>query len=318
QKNQHWLEQHLKRLEVLSQVLDESPTSLIDYISEIQQISQVRYSLFAERDTDNRFHTRVVFDSGYLQDNFTCHLSWAEFEIPLWSNKNQGCQFVPGHHFPDSVKQLVDWPINSGCLITLHPIQNEMDGIMLLLHDKTLPLSSTQVLFVNLYLGRLLQYQIYQKQQKKLKNIPQKLSEEEKMAIFASDAESFTVVAPISSIEAPKDIPSTHKNTIALRVLVAEDSIINQAVIQKMLKHLGHNVDVAENGLVVLDKLQKQDYDLILMDCQMPELDGYATTRKIRHLEKQQQSLRMPIIALTAHALDEHRIKAIWQVWISI
>ncbi|GEM_PF-1485161 len=90
------------------------------------------------------------------------------------------------------------------------------------------------------------------------------------------------------------------------RILVAEDSPINQTVIQKMLYRLGYPNDLVDNGLKVLEAWQNGDYQLILMDCEMPELDGYDAAAEIRKRE-QVQGGHIPIIALTAHALAEHR-----------
>ncbi len=89
------------------------------------------------------------------------------------------------------------------------------------------------------------------------------------------------------------------------RILLAEDNEINQIVAVKQLEALGKEVDVAANGNEVLQALAKCDYALILMDCQMPELDGIETTRTIREMGYTHTDL--PIIALTAHVFDEDR-----------
>jgi CheY-like chemotaxis protein len=87
----------------------------------------------------------------------------------------------------------------------------------------------------------------------------------------------------------------------ARRVLVAEDNVVNQKVIRKLLENQGYHVHVAENGRAALEAFERERFDLILMDCQMPELDGYQATAEIRRREK--GSSRIPIIALTAHAM---------------
>lgn len=89
------------------------------------------------------------------------------------------------------------------------------------------------------------------------------------------------------------------------RILVVEDNKINQLVIGQMLKSLGYPYDVAENGLKAIEALDEQHYDLVLMDCQMPELDGYEATRRIRAAENVTQ--HKTIIALTAHATRGER-----------
>jgi signal transduction histidine kinase/CHASE2 domain-containing sensor protein/response regulator RpfG family c-di-GMP phosphodiesterase/HPt (histidine-containing phosphotransfer) domain-containing protein len=88
-----------------------------------------------------------------------------------------------------------------------------------------------------------------------------------------------------------------------LRILIAEDNKINQKVALKQLISLGYNPDIANHGEEVLDRLSRQEYDLILMDCHMPYLDGYATTKEIRILEQNRR--HTTIIALTASAMQE-------------
>lgn len=89
-----------------------------------------------------------------------------------------------------------------------------------------------------------------------------------------------------------------------LRILLAEDNVVNQLVALKMLSKLGYTVDLATNGLWVLDALSKTEYDLILMDIQMPEIDGIETTRIIR---ERFQATHPSIVALTAEALEGDR-----------
>jgi signal transduction histidine kinase/DNA-binding response OmpR family regulator len=94
-----------------------------------------------------------------------------------------------------------------------------------------------------------------------------------------------------------------------LRVLLAEDNSVNQKLTQLQLKKLGYQSDVAGNGIEVLEALQRQAYDLILMDCQMPELDGYDTAHRLRSNPRLAPHNRHPvrIVALTADAMDRNR-----------
>jgi len=91
-----------------------------------------------------------------------------------------------------------------------------------------------------------------------------------------------------------------------LRVLLAEDNRVNQALATAMLSKRGHRVTVASNGLEALDRLAAEDFDLVFMDVQMPELDGIAATRAIREKEAG-AARRIPIIAMTAHAMAGDR-----------
>ena len=91
----------------------------------------------------------------------------------------------------------------------------------------------------------------------------------------------------------------------AARVLIAEDSKINQKVLAAMLVRRGFTVDIAENGKRAVEMAQAANYDAILMDCQMPEMDGLQATASIRRLSE--ACSRIPIIAVTANAFPEER-----------
>jgi len=93
----------------------------------------------------------------------------------------------------------------------------------------------------------------------------------------------------------------------SLHILVAEDNRINQEVIRRMLRRLGHRFEIASDGRTAVAMVQSRRFDLVLMDIQMPEMDGYAAARAIRALGGTYASL--PIIALTAHALESHRLE---------
>jgi len=107
------------------------------------------------------------------------------------------------------------------------------------------------------------------------------------------------------------DVPVNNGKFSAFRVLLAEDNPVNQALGTAMLEYFGCRTDVAEDGLEALEALTAERYDLILMDCQMPRMDGYEATREIRKRESpgtgESGSRRIPIVALTAHALEGDR-----------
>jgi signal transduction histidine kinase/DNA-binding response OmpR family regulator/HPt (histidine-containing phosphotransfer) domain-containing protein len=91
-----------------------------------------------------------------------------------------------------------------------------------------------------------------------------------------------------------------------LRILLAEDNPVNQEVAQQMLQKRGHTVTIASNGREALKLVAESEFDLILMDIQMPEMDGFQSTAAIRELEKK-GSRRTPIVAMTAHAMKGDR-----------
>ena len=99
-------------------------------------------------------------------------------------------------------------------------------------------------------------------------------------------------------------MPVIQKHYPNCRVLVVDDNTVNQQVVSAMLEQYGCTVDVAGNGLEAVNQVQLLPFHLVLMDCQMPEMDGYQATRRIRELEQAQaDGKHLPIIALTANAM---------------
>ncbi|WP_427500556.1 ATP-binding protein [Methylomonas sp. MED-D] len=95
------------------------------------------------------------------------------------------------------------------------------------------------------------------------------------------------------------------------RILLAEDNPVNQKVAKAMLDQLGYRVRIADNGKSALHIYESEPIDLILMDCMMPEMDGYSAARLIRDSERQQGGARIPIIALTANAMEGDQQKCL-------
>jgi CheY-like chemotaxis protein/anti-sigma regulatory factor (Ser/Thr protein kinase) len=96
-----------------------------------------------------------------------------------------------------------------------------------------------------------------------------------------------------------------HKQSlVGYKVLVVEDNLINQVIASKFLLRWGLQIDMADNGLIALERVKAADYDLILMDLEMPEMDGYSATKAIRSLAGEKYK-SIPIIALTASAFME-------------
>ncbi len=104
-----------------------------------------------------------------------------------------------------------------------------------------------------------------------------------------------------------KEDPKPMAASFSGKVLVVEDSRVNQQVAKMMLKKLGFEVDIADNGEIGVEKFQANEYEMIFMDCQMPVLDGFEATKQIRALEEG-SSKHIPIVALTANVVqrDKH------------
>jgi signal transduction histidine kinase/CheY-like chemotaxis protein/HPt (histidine-containing phosphotransfer) domain-containing protein len=103
---------------------------------------------------------------------------------------------------------------------------------------------------------------------------------------------------------------ATRRTAGPLRILLAEDNLVNQRVASGLLRRRGHEVVVVDNGREALDTLQGGEFDLVLMDVQMPVMDGLEATAAIRRLEEAEGG-HIPIIAMTAHAMDASRTRCL-------
>lgn len=113
-------------------------------------------------------------------------------------------------------------------------------------------------------------------------------------------------VVPPTTISNVKPHPAPKQTTLpSLRILLAEDQPVNQKLMRAVMEQLGHELTIANNGVEAINKLKKNSFDLVLMDIQMPELDGILATKVIRSTDENWR--RIPIIALTAHAMENHK-----------
>ncbi len=112
----------------------------------------------------------------------------------------------------------------------------------------------------------------------------------------------------------PEGVPNPESSTPLhgtgpRHVLLAEDNPVNQRVAKFLLEKLGYRVDIAASGVEVLDRMAERAYDCVLMDCQMPEMDGFAATAEIR--KREGDTKHTPVVAMTAHAMQGDRERCI-------
>lgn len=114
-----------------------------------------------------------------------------------------------------------------------------------------------------------------------------------------------------ATLESVNELITTYPSRQDFRILLAEDNATNQLVASKLIEKLGYRIDIVENGKEAITALRDKSYDLVLMDCQMPELDGYEATRQIRSCRSGVLNPDIPIVAMTAYAMPGDRQKCI-------
>jgi len=135
-------------------------------------------------------------------------------------------------------------------------------------------------------------------------SIPDPAAHEPETEIVPIPLREKTLVAAITK-SGDEDSPENTADAISAHILVVEDVEVNRTVIQALAEQIGCKVDLAANGVEAVKAVQQRTYDMILMDCHMPQMDGYAATRKIRSLGMNQTTL--PIVALTANIMPGER-----------
>ncbi len=124
---------------------------------------------------------------------------------------------------------------------------------------------------------------------------------------MTSASGSLAAAAAVRALQPPAAVPASRQ----ARILLAEDNPVNQAVALAMLTKLGYHADLVSSGVEALEALRQADYDLVLMDCGLPEMDGYEATRRIRDGGAGTRNPLIPIIAITADAMSGDRDKCL-------
>jgi len=178
----------------------------------------------------------------------------------------------------------------------------EMDGFMLVEGIEAICLEKTFPVIILSSIGRT-------KVRDSDKNIAAFLSKPIKTSNLFNTLLSAVelTIAKVEPLKKMVEIDRSMGSRHPLRILLAEDNLINQKVAMNILKRFGYRADLAGNGVEVLHALERQTYDVVLMDVQMPVMDGGEATRKIR--ENWPVNKQPHIIAMTAHALEGDREK---------
>lgn len=139
--------------------------------------------------------------------------------------------------------------------------------------------------------------------------IPRNAPDADLRSVLAASGVSWASHAPESVAPPRREAPDPTRKA---RILLVEDNPVNLMVAQRLLQVLGAECDTAGNGEVALQKIEAAQYDLVLMDCQMPVLDGYGATRRWREIEQARRAThRLPIVAMTANAMAGDRQKCL-------
>ena len=179
-------------------------------------------------------------------------------------------------------------------------IQGEMDGLALMEQIKQEPRIDSPGFVVLARGSRLAELRKRARADEFFAMRPVKHSELSRLLLFALK------VVEVTETRSSTDLPASRP----LKVLLAEDNLVNQKLAVGLLEKYGHSVSVAANGKLAVDAYGSENFDLVLMDVQMPEMDGITATREIRKIDSA-KGIRTPIIAMTAHAMPSDRERCV-------
>ena len=189
-------------------------------------------------------------------------------------------------------------------IVVLDCMMPEMDGFELTRQIKSQPeIASTRLVMLST-MGLMVDLDLVKQsgvQQCLSKPVRHSLLYDKLVEALESELESGAVLAPTLTEVEPEAKSEAQE---VIRVLLAEDNPVNQEVAYGMIEALGYDIEIASNGQEALSMFKKGAYQLVLMDCQMPEMDGFEATEAIREYEKISDLAPLPIIALTANAME--------------
>jgi len=183
----------------------------------------------------------------------------------------------------------------------------EMDGLTLAKNIKADP--ELQDLPLILMTSMILPTELYEEQKKNFVGVILKPIRQSHLYYSLLTALSGENAEKIAEIKAEASAGSV--SPVALRILIAEDNVTNQKVVCGILNKMGHSTTAVANGKEAVDVLKVVPFDLVLMDIQMPEMDGFEAAAMIRNPASEVRDHNVPILALTAHALEDDRRKCL-------
>jgi PAS domain S-box-containing protein len=198
-------------------------------------------------------------------------------------------------------------------IVIIDTVMPGMDGLMLARAIKTDPRISQSRLIMLTQIDRRDDLEAFREcgvDDYLTKPVKRKQLLEALLNVMGSEEGPKAIMSGLMAIGAPTETVEEPAKILApLRILIAEDNVVNQKVALHQLQKLGYIADAVDNGRLVLDSLDRQRYDIVFMDCQMPELDGYAATAEIRRREGTDKHTW--VVAMTAHSLEGDREKCL-------
>ncbi|MDW8103777.1 MAG: response regulator [Armatimonadota bacterium] len=202
----------------------------------------------------------------------------------------------------ESGRQMLDWLLESRCqwdVVILDYQMPEMDGLEVARRMRQEPAAAGSKLILLSSIGSLSRQDVQQAGVDVWLTKPVRRSQ-----LYNALCEAVGLCSGTSTADTA---PSVEQRASGVRVLLVEDNEINRKLAIRMLERLGCSVEVATNGREAVEMSAQRAYDIVFMDVQMPEMDGFEATRLIRQREQTQGGKHLPIIAMTAHAMEGDR-----------
>lgn len=221
-------------------------------------------------------------------------LALLDYQMPVADGKQLASQIRADKRF-DDLKLIM--------LTSIDQALNVEERAALKIHTSiTKPLRRSRLFdAINETLGR--------EQVKKQPAVAMPVSDLAAQRLAAAREPEAVVRKPANVVREPekRESPKTPNVGKVLNVLIVEDNPINQLVVDELLQGFGHSTEVVENGKLALDKIAAGSFDLVLMDCQMPVMDGFEATRTLRKREADNNLPRLPVVAVTANVIKGDR-----------